>query len=433
MYARSTDSSRQLFTLQQQQTQQSTINNTQSTIHNPQTNAIHKQKMGRARPKPKAKPKAASSAVRPPAATRKRAQVPNEHEPDKCKALKGDLDEEEQGSDVLKGDLKEEDKPDEVVDGEVVKEEDDGAAEAVKWGEGVAVTDDSEYRQPIGLIDVTYTLVFTINYCISTFYFCGTHFFVERVYPYNPFIFVERVYLWNVLFCGTVSSPLVFVERLFCGTSLFVECCKVTTATQEVENIDEVDKEKVEEESKLALVEVQVVTEITAREEVGFNEKKWWQRGFVCGGGTSECFPLAIEASGDRCNKKEFEVVRAKWACNNQKKVKLEAQKIAGKRGGTIWSKWRLLFRRINKGRMNNQILQWKLQKRRKQQTMMDYQLSPSSILPRLKAQKVAVRVPSVQTRAKTKIPVSVYLFYIIISAHVHESHINIICLNMCV
>jgi hypothetical protein len=35
-----------------------------------------------------------------------------------------------------------------------------------------------------------------------------------------------------------------------------------------VENIDKVDKEKVDEEFKLALVEVQVVTDITAREEV---------------------------------------------------------------------------------------------------------------------------------------------------------------------
>jgi hypothetical protein len=40
-----------------------------------------------------------------------------------------------------------------------------------------------------------------------------------------------------------------------------------------VENIDKLDKEKVEEESKLALVEVQVVTEITAREEVGSNKE----------------------------------------------------------------------------------------------------------------------------------------------------------------
>jgi hypothetical protein len=36
---------------------------------------------------------------------------------------------------------------------------------------------------------------------------------------------------------------------------------------QEVKNVDKVDKEKAEEEYKLALVEVQFVTEITAREE----------------------------------------------------------------------------------------------------------------------------------------------------------------------
>jgi hypothetical protein len=58
------------------------------------------------------------------------------------------------------------------------------------------------------------------------------------------------------------------VERLFCGTSLFVECCyKETTATQEVENVNKVDKEKVEEESKIALVEVQVVDDTEDVEE----------------------------------------------------------------------------------------------------------------------------------------------------------------------
>jgi hypothetical protein len=129
--------------------------------------------MGRAKPKPKpkVKPKAASRVVLPPAATRKRAQVPDEHEPNKCKELKGVLDEEEHGPDVLKGALEEEDKPDEVVDEEVV-EEDIGAAEAVEEAEGVAVTDDSDYRHPIGLLAFTYTLVFTNTYCISTFYFC---------------------------------------------------------------------------------------------------------------------------------------------------------------------------------------------------------------------------------------------------------------------
>jgi hypothetical protein len=68
---------------------------------------------------------------------------------------------------------------------------------------------------------------------------------------------VERVYL---CYFFVERTPIVFVERIFCGTSLFVVCCsKETTTTQEVENINKVDKEKVEEESKLALVEVQVV------------------------------------------------------------------------------------------------------------------------------------------------------------------------------
>jgi hypothetical protein len=77
--------------------------------------------MGRGKPKPKAKPKAASRAVLPPVATRKLAQVPDEHKPNKCKALKGSLDEEEHGPDLLKGALEQEEKPDEVVDEEVVE------------------------------------------------------------------------------------------------------------------------------------------------------------------------------------------------------------------------------------------------------------------------------------------------------------------------
>jgi hypothetical protein len=165
--------------------------------------------MGRAKPKPK--PKAASPVVIPPVATRKRAQVPDEHETDKCKSLKGDLDEEHGPKpDVLKGDL-EEDKPDEVVDEEVV-EEDDGAAEVVKESEGVAMMDYSEYHYPIGTTAATYTLVFTNNYCISTFHFCGmrlscgTRLFVEHTFLWNELLmflwnafFVERVYLWNVV------------------------------------------------------------------------------------------------------------------------------------------------------------------------------------------------------------------------------------------
>jgi hypothetical protein len=89
------------------------------------------------------------------------------------------------------------------VDEEVV-EEDDGAAEAVKESEGVVAMDDSEYHHQIGILAATYTLVFTNNYCISTFIF------VERDYLLNALIFVERVYLWNVLFVE--RTPHVFVE-----------------------------------------------------------------------------------------------------------------------------------------------------------------------------------------------------------------------------
>jgi hypothetical protein len=212
--------------------------------------------MGRAKPKSKAKPKAASPVVLPLAATRKRAQVPDEHENYKCKALKGASDEEHRHGpepNVLKCAFEEEDKPDEVVDGELVKE-DDGAAEVVKEADGVAVTEDSEYRHPIGILAVTYTLEFTNNNCISTFYFCGTQ------------LFVERVYLWKILFCGTNSS--CFCGKLFLWNVFFVEWCyKETTPTQEVVNNDKGDEEKVDEVSKLALVEVQVVNDMEDVEE----------------------------------------------------------------------------------------------------------------------------------------------------------------------
>jgi hypothetical protein len=103
-------------------------------------------------------------------------------------------------TDVLKGAL-EEDKPDEVVDEEVVKE-DAGASEAVKEAEGLAMMEDSEYRHPIGIIAVTYTLVCTNNYCISTFYFCGMRLFVERDYFWNAFIRVNHLSLWNAFIFG---------------------------------------------------------------------------------------------------------------------------------------------------------------------------------------------------------------------------------------
>jgi hypothetical protein len=105
-----------------------------------------------------------------------------------------------------------------VVDKEVVKE-DDGDAEAVKEAEGVSVMDNSEYRHPIGLLAVTYTLVFIKKYCISTFYFGGTRFLVEHDYLWNAFIHVTHLSLWNAFICGMYffveRTPHVFVERFF--------------------------------------------------------------------------------------------------------------------------------------------------------------------------------------------------------------------------
>jgi hypothetical protein len=110
----------------------------------------------------------------------------------------------------------------------VVEEKDDGAVEVVKEAEGVAVRGDNNYRQPIGLLAIIDTLLFTNNYCISTFfclwnaflcgmclslypmYLCGTRLFVERTLLWNalfvertPFLFVECLFLWNVFICGT--------------------------------------------------------------------------------------------------------------------------------------------------------------------------------------------------------------------------------------
>jgi hypothetical protein len=65
-----------------------------------------------------------------------------------------------------------------------------------------------------------------------------------------------------------------------------------------------------------------------------------------------------------------------------------------------------------------------RLQKRRKHQIM-------SLILPQLNARRVAMIVPSVQSRVKMNIPVSVYPCYVIASSHVHEVHLSILCLNM--
>jgi hypothetical protein len=188
-------------------------NNQQYTIRNPQTNTIHKRKMGRAKAKPKANPKAKPKAkpkadlpvVLPPAATRKRAQVLHKHEPDKRKSLKGAMDKEDHGPDVLEGGLKEEDKPDEVVDEEVFEEE-NWAAEAVKELEGVSVTDDSEYRQPIGLLAFTYTLVLTSNYCISTFYFCETWPMTESK---DPSFLVLEVVVMNIMSMSEILERIL--------------------------------------------------------------------------------------------------------------------------------------------------------------------------------------------------------------------------------
>jgi hypothetical protein len=262
--------------------------------------------MGRANPKPKAKPKpkpkAASPVVIPPAATRKRAKVPDEHETDKCKALKGDLDEEHRPkTDVLKGAL-EEDKPDEVVDEEVV-EEDNGATEAVKEAEGVSAMDDSEYHHPIGIVDATYTLVFTNNFCILTFYLCGTRLFVERT------------------FCGTHSS-------CFCGKCLFVEGCnKETTTTQEVVNNNKGDEEKVEEVSKLALV--QVVNDMADVEKepskVPPQQAKHLQ---IAATKTKKSLRLK-EQNALATAKKKDKLEAQKIAVNRRKKRELEQVKIA--------------------------------------------------------------------------------------------------------
>jgi hypothetical protein len=88
------------------------------------------------------------------------------------------LDEAEHRPGTLKVALEEEDKPDEAVGKEVVEEDDDGAAEAVKEAEGVAVMEDS-----------------------GNLLFCGTH----------SSFFCGTLFLWNILFCGTHSS-------CFCGT-----------------------------------------------------------------------------------------------------------------------------------------------------------------------------------------------------------------------
>jgi hypothetical protein len=143
---------------------------------------------------------------------------------------------------------------------------------------------------------------------------------VERVYLWNAFIRVTRLSLWNAFICGTYffveCTTLVFVERPIFETSLFVECCyKETTATQEVENIDKVDKEKVEEESKLALVEVQVVDDTEDVEEEPAKVPP------------QQAKPREIAAT-----KKSLRMQDKNVLARANKKAKLEAHKIAGNR-----------------------------------------------------------------------------------------------------
>jgi hypothetical protein len=119
-------------------------------------------------------------------------------------------------------------------------------------------------------------------------------------------------------------TPLVFVEHLFYGMFLFVECCyKETTATQEVENIDKVDKEKVEEESKLALVEVQVVDNTEDVEEE-----------------PAKVPPQQAKPQEIAATKKSLRLQEKNTLATAKQKAKLEAQKIAGnRRKNESWSK----------------------------------------------------------------------------------------------
>jgi hypothetical protein len=194
---------------------------------------------------------------------------------------------------------------------------------------------------------------------------------------------------------------MFFVKHLFCETSLFVECCYKETTT--------VDKEKVEE-SELASVEVQVVNDMADVEEEPLKVPP------------QQVKHLEIAATK---TKKSLRLQDQNALATTKKKAKLEAKKIAAsKRKNVSWSKWRFLCRRRKKRRRNNQRMQKRLQKRRNHQIT-------SSILPQLKARGVVMIVPLVQSRAKTKIPVSVYPCYVIASSHVHEAHFSILCLNM--
>jgi hypothetical protein len=179
-------------------------------------------------------------------------------------------------------------------------------------------------------------------------------FLVERIYLWNAFIRVTHLSLWNVFICGKYffveRTPIVFVERLFGGTPLFVECCyKVTAATQEVENVDKVDKEKVEEESKLALVEVQV-TEITAREEVGSNKKVNEAKDME--EEPAEVPPQQVRPREKAATKNSLRLSEQNALATTKKKRSWRRRRsLEIEEKNVHWSKLILLCRRIKKGR----------------------------------------------------------------------------------
>jgi hypothetical protein len=121
-------------------------------------------------------------------------------------------------------------------------------------------------------------------------------------------------------------------------------CCKETTATQEVENIDIVDKEKVEEESNLALVEVQVVDNTDDVEEEPAKVPP------------QQAKPQEIAATENSLRLQEQNAL-----ATATKKAKLEAQKIAGNRRKTQVGASEDCFageERKGEGRRKNQRLQ---------------------------------------------------------------------------
>jgi actin-related protein len=98
-----------------------------------------------------------------------------------------------------------------------------------------------------------------------------------------------------------------------------VECCyKETNTTQEVENVDKVDKEKVEEESNIALVEVQFVDDTEDVEEE-----------------PAKAPPQQAKPQEIAATKKSLRLQDQNALATANKKAKLDAQKIAGNRKKT--------------------------------------------------------------------------------------------------